>query len=255
MFFTDRIDLSKPKSLEEIAKSGASKVTSLDELLAGIDAKNKGVVKTAAAEATVKTASTEAPVVEAPKAEVKAEAAAPVQEKVAEHKVLLPKGVAEKDFEEDEEGKGGEGDPENEEDLSFKGKGGKGAPWMKNKKASKVSLKIAKSLDFTSWKAEEVVKAWAQHGTFEKCCANVAGKTTDAKAYCGLLSVASQESDKVIKTAAFKAKQASEVKTEEAPSGTFKKIAKLSEKERGWLGKYWTTVYGPEYAKAMLEDN
>lgn len=230
-FFNNRIVMKPGVSIEAAvaAAKPAPQVRSLDDILADIDAKNKGL-KTASTEATVKTAASEAPKAEAA-ANIEpapAPVSAPVQ-KTASVQVEVKTAAA-------------------EAPKAEAAKVETPAP-----KPTKLALKIAKSLDFRQWEAQDVVKAWGQHGSYEKCCANVNGKVSDAKAYCGLLQVASQEAGRVIKTAKLQAEQKVAAK-EEVAEGRFKKLAKLTDKERSWLAKYWGQLYGDEYVKAMLED-
>jgi len=111
------------------------------------------------------------------------------------------------------------------------------------------TLKMAKSLDFRQWAAEDVVTAWGQHGSFDKCVANVDGLVNEPKTYCKLLQVASGKADAIVKTAAAK-------KTEKkaAPKGVFKKLAKLSDDELAFLKEYWRNLYGDEYVASMTKD-
>jgi len=111
-------------------------------------------------------------------------------------------------------------------------------------------LKVAKKADFRPWNPEEIVKAWNNYGDQKKCVASTKGLTSDPKAYCFLLQTASEEATTLLKTAA-KAKP--QTKTA-APKGVFKKLASLPDKDRKNLYDYWKTLYGDEYANAMMED-
>jgi len=215
-FYSDRIRTT-PISLEEAAARAkdAKSVSSLDEILAKID--NQKQVKTAAAEAPVVKTAEAAP---APK----------VEEKKAEEPKKDEKGEKKEDKKDE---------PEKEE-------------MKKEESAKPVSLKVAKSLDFRGWEAEDIVKAWAQHGNLEKCCSNVKGKVNDEKTYCGLLQVASNEAGKIIKQAA--AEKQEKVASKVEKTARFKKLAKLTEEERAALAEYWGKLYGDAYVKAMLED-
>jgi hypothetical protein len=117
-----------------------------------------------------------------------------------------------------------------------------------NKAASIVSprtIKMSKSLDFRGWEAEDVVKAWGQHGSHEKCVANVKKLVNEPATYCKLLHVASNKAASIVKTAAVK---------KASPKGVFKKLAKLSDEETAFLKKYWTELYGSEYVESMMKD-
>lgn len=111
-------------------------------------------------------------------------------------------------------------------------------------------LKVAKKADFRPWNPEEIVKAWSNHGSQEKCVAASKGLTNDPKAYCYLLQTASEEATKLLKTAS----KANKTEKVAAPKGMFKKLASLPEKDSRRLYDYWKGLYGEEYAKAMLED-
>jgi hypothetical protein len=218
-FFSNRIVTSSALSLEEAARKAkeAPAVRSLDQILSDLDNQNKGI-KTASSAATVKTAAKEEK--EEEKAEKKTEKAEKAEKK-------------EKKAEEKEE------KAEEKEAAS--------------KKPTKLALKVASSLDFRSWEATDVVRAWEQHGSFQKCCKNVAGKANDPRAYCGLLQVASTEASRIVKTAKLNAQK--KTANSEKPQGRFQKLAKLSEKDRNLLASYWEKLFGPAYVKAMLEDN
>jgi hypothetical protein len=111
-------------------------------------------------------------------------------------------------------------------------------------------LKVAKKADFRPWSPEDIVKAWGNHGSQEKCVAASKGLTNDPKAYCYLLQTASEEATNLLKTAS----KANKTEKVAAPKGMFKKLASLPEKDSRRLYDYWKGLYGDEYAKAMLED-
>jgi hypothetical protein len=106
-------------------------------------------------------------------------------------------------------------------------------------------LKVAKSIDFRDWAAEDVVKAWGQHGSIEKCAKNVANLSNDPVTYCSLLKVASQEAAKVIKTATAQKVQ---------KTAKFEKLSKLTDEKKAWLRSFWSKLYPASYVDAMLED-
>lgn len=111
-------------------------------------------------------------------------------------------------------------------------------------------LKVAKKADFRPWSPEDIVKAWSNHRSQEKCVAASKGLTNDPKAYCYLLQTASEEATKLLKTASM----ANKTEKVASPKGMFKKLASLPEKDSRRLYDYWKGLYGEEYAKAMLED-
>lgn len=215
----------KPISLEEAAKrsGSAQKVRSLDELLSDLKP------KVASPEGQVKTASA---------APIAAEVVAP-EAKTIEAKKELPDFIKEK-IEEKKKDK----DEDDVEVVEVDEKKEKDACMSK---PANVTLKVAKKLDFRSWTAEDVVKAWEQHGTPQKCIENVAGKVSDPKTYCGLLQVAGSEAMKVVKASAAKQQKT-------ASASTFVKISKLSDKDKSMLAKYYTRIYGKDYVDALLED-
>ena len=106
-------------------------------------------------------------------------------------------------------------------------------------------LKVSKSIDFRDWAAEDVVKAWGQHGSIEKCASNVAKLSNDPMTYCSLLKVASAEATKVIKTAAA---------TKAVKTAKFEKLSKLTDEKKAWLRSFWSKLYPSSYVDAMLED-
>lgn len=235
-FHTNRI-VMKPISIEEAIKKGKEtpKARPLDELLTDL-AKTNAVVKTAAAAPAVVTAATTPAPVEAPKAEApkietpKVEAKTTVEVKIAEEKKdddIEVVEVEDKDKKKEEK------------------KDDKEACMASNKN---VALKIAKKLDFRGWSAEDVVKAWGQHGSMPQCVKNVGSEANDAKTYCALLQVASSEASKVIKTAA------AEKPAKTASKNLFVKISKLDETDKALLSKYFSRIYGKAYVDALLGD-
>lgn len=221
-FFTNRI-VTKSISLKDAAAVTAPKVRSLDELLKDLKSKNEAVVKTASAQvvpaAEVKK---EEPKVVATAAPAKAE-----EPKVAETKVVEAKKEDDVEVVEIKEVK--------------KPKAAASAP--------NITMKVAKKLDFRAWEAEDIVKAWGQHGDVSKCIENVAGQCSDPKTYCGLLQVANNEATKIIKASSAKA-----TKTASAAPAQFIKISKMNDKDKAMLAKYYTRIYGKDYVDALLED-
>ena len=230
-FFNARI-VTKQVPLGAALKAESKPARTLDEILA--DIQQKGQVKTAAAVAPqVKTAAVEAPVAEAPKAEEKKAEAPKVEVKEAKKDLpdFIQKKIDEKAGKKDEDKK----DDKDEKDEKKEEKAS----------ASPRTIKMAKSLDFRGWEAEDVVKAWGQHGSHEKCVANVKKLVNEPATYCKLLHVASNKAASIVKTAAVK---------KASPKGVFKKLAKLSDEETSFLKKYWTELYGSEYVESMMKD-
>lgn len=234
MFITDQIVL-KPVSIEDAVKAAKDRKAprSLDQIIADIDSANKQV-KTASSAAETKTAS--APEAkpepkEAKTASTEEKKPEPEAEVKVEVKVAKPEAKAEpKKAAAEKSEKKAESKPEKKAEAKTK------------------SLKLAKALDFRGWDAAKVAKAWGQYGSMEKCEAGVKGKTSDPKTYCALLRTAGGMAAKQIKEASAKAKPAKKA------SASFKKLAKLTEKERAWLAGYWGKLYGEGYVKAMLGD-
>jgi hypothetical protein len=259
MFINDRI-ITKKVDLKDLKTVQPKKARSLDEILAEIDAKNKAT-KTAGSNASVKTASTQVQAPAAPAAEAPKVATASTNAKTVNVEVKvagMPDFIKEKI--EEKKGDGDKKDEGKEEKKDDK------PAFMEKKEEEKAcsmaasapkTMKVAKKLDFRGWKAEEVVAAWGQHGSMDKCIANVtAAKNdkgdaacTDPKLYCGLLQVASTEAGKMVKAASTEAP-----KTEQPKPSVFKKIAKLSDKEKSFLSKYYSKLYGSEYVAALLEN-
>lgn len=249
-FFNSRIVTSEAKLEDAVKAAKEAKVDeprSLDELLADLDAQNKGI-KTAGSDTPTKTAESQ----EAQEAstEVKVQVSEELQtkeaglENIPEDKRAKPFGK--KEEETAEEGKKDDEDKEKEE--------GKCAS------AKPVVLKMASSIDFREWQAEDVVKAWKQHGSVEACIKNVGNDTDNPKMYCGLLQTASQlASEKLTKQAASEKAKKEAAKKEAAAKdsqkrGAWKVLAKLTDKERSMLDKYWRKLYGDYYVDAMLND-
>ena len=119
----------------------------------------------------------------------------------------------------------------------------------KEAKKAPRTLKMASSLDFRQWEAEDVVRAWGQHGAHDKCVANVKDLVNEPATYCKLLQVASTKAASIVKTAS---KEAS--KKQASPKGVFKKLAKLSDEEASFLKEYWRNLYGDAYVESMMKD-
>jgi hypothetical protein len=138
--------------------------------------------------------------------------------------------------------------------------------------SSTKTMKVAKKADFRGWNAEDIVKAWDNHGSVEKCVAASKDITDNPQVYCGLLQVASSEAMKVIKSAAKDCdckpgKCAKDCdcgckEKEESYGGSacasteprrFRKIAKLTGKDLGMLRQYFGKLYGEEYVSALLD--
>lgn len=245
-FFNSRI-VTKTVQIGDALKA-ESKPRKLDEILA--DIQQKGQVKTASSSAQVKTASTETETKVEPKAEVKAEVKAEAKTEVKEAKKLPPeflenikgKGKGKEEKKDDKEDKGEKKDKK--EDKKDKGE--------KDAKCASAprTLKMASSLDFRQWEAEDVVRAWGQHGTHEKCMANVKDLVNEPATYCKLLQVASDKAASIVKTASSK----EAAKKQASPKGVFKKLAKLSDEEASFLKEYWRNLYGDAYVESMLKD-
>lgn len=259
-FFNNRI-VTKSCSMEDAVKAvkakEAKQVPSLDEILAKIDAHNKQV-KTAGSSAPVKVAE----VVQ--KAEAKAE-----EKKSPEVAVASVKVEVSSDLNADKKA-GIENIPEDKRAAPFgkKKDDGKGDDKEEDKKDDKdenekdacmanssKQLKVAKALDFRQWSAEDVVTSWNQHGSISACVRNVSGKTSDPKTYCGLLFAASDVAKQSMQKQAAPQAKAEKV-AEKAPEqkGSWKKIAKLTDKERAMLDKYYRKLYGDYYVDALLTD-
>ena len=251
-FISNRL-VTKSVTLEEALAKAKSPVVarSLDDMLGALDKQNKQV-KVAAAAQPVKTAEAKAP-----EATVKV---AEVPESFKEHQ-FKPKGEKDDGEKKEDKKEDGEKKEEKKDDKPdfLKDKEEKKEDKKDDKKegcsacaATKapVVLKIAQSLDFRGWEAPDVVTVWKQHGSIEKCMENVQKLASDPRTYCGLLKAASVEAEKVmVKVASAKAQEPAK-KT----AATFRKIAKLTDKEKSWLRDYFTNLYGPEYVEALLSD-
>lgn len=120
--------------------------------------------------------------------------------------------------------------------------------------SGKKQLKMASKVNFTQWEEPKmVVDAWKQHGSIEACVKNVSGNTNDPQTYCALLQVAASEADKMVKAASAK-KQTKEASKKAPVAPVYKKIAKLTTKERSFLDEYFTKIYGKDYVDALLGD-
>lgn len=229
-FYSNRL-FTKSISLQEAIDKSKAKppVRSIDQMLAEFDSKN-AQVKTAATEAkVVKTASVVEVKTEAPKVEA-AVVSEPKTDEMTKAAELVAKGEA-----------------VTLEEAKTKINATKVA------KKEAVILKIAKSLDFRKFEPEKVVEAWKQHGTLDKCVANVKGKTNDPKTYCSLLALANKESLERVKNSAKTAKKV-EVKKAEEIKPFFKKIANLTAEEKSFLSKYFTKIYGQAFVDALLTE-
>lgn len=253
-FISNRI-VTKKVSLDDVIKSmkEPKEEKSLDEVLAGI--KQGGQIKTASSEKKVKTASPE----EKPVVEVKVDDSL---QKEANLENLGDKKAPEFGKKDEDEGEVEETKDEDEGEVEETKSKDKDKD--KDKKegctaSSGKTLKIAKSCDFRSWTAEDVVKAWDQHGSVEKCAKNVKDDVSNPKMYCGLLQVASQVAKETIEKRA-NAKQGSPKvakkpeKSKVAQKGVWKKLAKLTEKEKKMLGGYYRKLYGDKYVDSLLRD-
>jgi hypothetical protein len=206
-FYSNKIS-TKSVSLEEAVKKAKEqpKVRSLDEIIADIKAKQ---VAAAQAPQLAKTAAAQADKIE------KTAAKEPISVKIAvseELKEAAKPAKAKK--------------PEAKQAA------------VKNK----FVMKLAKELDFRAWEAQQVVEAWKQHASVEKCIANVGGKASDPQAYCKLLQTASVMAEKVVKAASVK------------KPAEFKKFAKMTPDEEAFLRKYYTKYYGKDYVDSLLGD-
>jgi len=207
-FITDRVNFgTKALSFEELAKKASTPARTLEELIAEAKAAKTPIVKTASVEQPVKVASVETPAKE-PAPEVKAEAK-PVTATVKVDAKLAK--TAEKAV----------------------------------KKAT-LSMKWAKTIDFRDWTARQVVDAWEQHGSFDKCVANVAKTASHPEQYCGLLRTAAGMAKKVV-TASAKPKAA-------AQPVQYVKFAKLSPKQKTLVREYFSQYYPADYVNAMIGD-
>jgi hypothetical protein len=219
-FYSSRL-FTKAISLQEAIDKSKAKppVRSIDQMLADFDSKNKEA-------AQVKTAAK----IEEPKlAPITVEVTAVKTDDMTKAAEMVSKGEA-----------------TTLEEAKTKLE----APPKQAKKEAMV-LKIAKSLDFRKFEPEEVVKAWGQHGTMDKCVANVKGKTNDPKTYCSLLALANKQSLERVKTSVKTEPKVTASKAE-AMKPFFKKIAKLTAEEKSFLSKYFAKIYGQPFVDALL---
>lgn len=270
-FITNRIHLA-PVSLGDVVAKAQNKADPrpLEDILASIAEGNKQV-KTASTSPVTKEAGCSCGADDCPTCgdgegcdcenaskgehEEGCRASATAEVKTAELEIL--------ELSEEEEAKYfGQGD-EVEEDL---GDHEKATPLASSKK----TLKVAKKADFRGWNAEDVIKAWGNYGSVEKCVAATSKLTSDPKLYCGLLQVASSEAVKHIKTAAKTAAKDCDCtgkcpescdcvchEKEESYSSAdrrFRKVAKLTGKDLGMLRKYFGELYGEAYVTALLDE-
>ena len=218
--------MTKPVSLEEALKKEVPKIRTLDEILASVKQMKTAAVQPAATVTADKK--------EEPKVEAKAEAK--VETKVEAKVEPKPEVKAETKVEVKTAG-------------------------FEQKSAAKPTLKIASSLDFRKWAAQEVVDAWKQHGTVEACVKNTADGTSNPKLYCTLLQTAAVEADRIVKAAAAKKTQKTAAKEEKpAEKATkvagpnWKKIAKLSPQEKQFVVDFFSKLYGKDYVDALVTD-
>lgn len=226
-FITSQILSSSKLSLADAAKKEVGVTGTLDEILNKLD-KSQTQVKTASSSGKEeKTAQCESCIAEE-KNKVDPEIEPVIEELDPEDDVVV----------------GLFNDPGEEPKLQLESE-----PKKKGLLASSKSktMKVAKKADFRQWDAEETVKSWNQHSTIEKCIKNVQKLTNDPKTYCGLLQVASEEASKIIKSAQVK-------KEKNNTDNSFKKVAKLADKDKELLREYWTKLYGKDYVQAMLGD-
>lgn len=259
-FFNDRIVTSKV-SLEEAMEKATNtqEVPSLDDILAKIDAENKQV-KTAGTEAEPKTAEVakeeESKVQVQVAQELTSEASSGKETKEAKGDLGNFGDKKAKPFGEKEETKCADDGKEEETECLEASDGKEEEKGCKNASRNH-QLKIAKRIDFRSWKAEDVVKAWEQHGSFDACVKNVSKLASDAKIYCGLLQTASGMAKETLEKTADK-KEKTETKKasleNKSKKGVWKKLAKLTDKERGMLEQYFRKLYGDGYVDALLAD-
>jgi hypothetical protein len=258
-FFDNRI-MTAACSLEDAVRKGqeakAKKPESLDEILARLDAKNKQV-KTAASSAPAKVAQAEA------KAEVKTETkpaeppkagASPAVKVEVTGDLSRAKTANIENIPEDKRHPpfGKKKDKKKDDDDDEKDSKEKEEGCMAQ---SSKQIRLAKSLDFRAWTAEDVAKAWRQHGSIEACVKNVNGKTSDPKSYCGLLMAAHDVAEETMrKQAAQAARQEKTAEKTPEEKGVWKKLAKLTDKERAMLDKYYRKLYGDGYVDALLAD-
>jgi hypothetical protein len=240
-FISNKI-VTRPVSLEDAMKVAQGKKNpSLDDVLASIKKGNEKAApveakKTEEAQPKETTASVEVKVDDSLKKEANLDNLG--------DKAALPFGKK-KDDDDDEKDEDEDEDEEKDEEKKDDEKKEESC----SASSSKV-IKIAKQLDFRSWEAQDVVQAWSQHGSMDKCVENVKGHTTDAKVYCKLLQVSSQLAKKSLTKTAKK----QESHPKKAKKGTWLKVSKLTGKQRSMLEEYYRKLYGDMYVDALLRD-
>jgi len=238
-FFSDRI-ITKPISLGEALEKAKNKPAqrTLDEMLGDLD--EKGQIKTA----SVKPAMTKV----ADVTEEEALASSLTEGEEDTSAVASGEALTLEDAKETKEAHAAEAaaDPSGPAMATQPEQSPVPQPAPEVKAAeSTVKLTIASKINFTKdWKHEDVVKAWKQHGSMEKCMANVKGQTNNPKMYCGLLQVASKKIEAQLKKTAAKKPQ----------PAVFKKIAKLTPEEKAFLKGYFRQLYGEGYVDSLLAD-
>lgn len=229
-FFNNRIFTKNPMTLAEAATVKPPAFRSLDQMLSDMNAAK------AAPQTVVKTASVAAPA--AAKAPVATKTAAAQPEKAAAASRTAESDVIEITSETDV--------------RKLIGEAPAAAP---ARTASKdIQIKIAKQMDFREWEAEDIVKAWGQHGgDVRTCIKNVtAFKGSDnPEVYCGLMQVAANMAAAKLTRTAAAGKAGKAAKT---ASRSFVKISKLDDKSRAMLEKYFTMIYGKDYVESLLAD-
>jgi len=220
--------MTKPVSLEDALKKEPPKFRSLDEILA-----SASQIKTAAATQATVTAA----VKEEPKAEVKE---AKKEEPKAEAKVEIKKAEFNDSDKKDSDKKDSDKKDSDKKDPKTAEK--------------KNTLKMASSLDFRNWEAQEVVDAWKQHSTVEACVKNVGSDTSNPKLYCSLLQVAASEAGKIIKAAEAKKVEKTAAQEKKVTGPVWKKIAKLTPEEKQFVSDFFSKLYGKDYVEALVTD-
>lgn len=268
-FFNDRIKTSDI-SLEDAVKKAQSvkpqEVPSLDDLLSRLDAENKGVKTASSSEKETKTADTKAAEQqEEPKVSVQVHVDEELTKEAQNDEAKQAEHKSETDVKAESDQKQTKqamcecrhGDdcecPSDCPDCDCNKEQEEGCEASASKPTQ---MKIAKRIDFRNWEAEDVVKAWGQHGSIKACEKNVSSLTDNPRLYCGLLQTASgMAKNKLEKLAAAKkGKEKKQASAEKPAKAIWKKLAKLTEKERAMLDKYWRKLYGDYYVDAMLSD-
>lgn len=231
-FFDQRI-VTTPISLGEALEKAKNKPAqrSLDEMLGDLDKKTQVKTASVATEVTKVAAVTEEQALESSLAEGEVETAA-----VAAGEALTLEDAK----------KAKTAEVEQAAAIAPDGAAMATQPAPEKAAASTVKLTVASKLDFRNgWKPEDVMKAWNQHGTMEKCMANVKGQASDPKMYCGLLQVASKKIEAQLKKTAAK---------KQPQPAVWKKMAKLTPEEKAFLKGYFRQLYGEGYVDALLSD-